>query len=119
MESGFNELMNEFQQQWDNEEVDFAAMLVPLFRMDDFIRRAYEIGKRTNETNRKKEIWKPIETAPKNGKEILVRNNNQGGCLRLIRFNAIHNYWQCKGDPILSLQDTHWMKIPDFKEPMR
>jgi len=115
MENSFQELMVEFYSQLGNQDVDFAKLLPPLVSITYFITRAYEMGKRVQEETIHNEQWKPIESAPKNGKEILARNNNQGGCLRLISFNSIHNYWQCKGDPILSLQDTHWMEIPDFQ----
>jgi len=59
--------------------------------------------------------WQPIETAPKDGTEILTRNGNQGGVKRLIKWNTTHGYWQSKGEPILNLQDTHWLKIPEYE----
>lgn len=57
--------------------------------------------------------WYPIETAPKDGLEILTCNTNQGSVKRLICWNRIHGYWQEKGQPILNLQDTHWTPLTD------
>ena len=50
------------------------------------------------------------------GKELLVCDMNQGGVMTLVRWNTIHGYWESKGKPILSLQDTHWM-IPELPLP--
>ena len=59
--------------------------------------------------------WETIETAPKTGEEFLVRYNNQGGVKELVSWNKIHGHWQTKGVAIVSLQATHWLKIPDYK----
>jgi len=56
--------------------------------------------------------WQPIETVPKDGKEILVCNMRQGGVMSLIRWNKTHSYWLNKGEVILSMQATHWMRLP-------
>jgi hypothetical protein len=55
--------------------------------------------------------WESMETAPRDGREILTCNTNIGGFIRLISWNTIHKYWQSKGEPILSLHDTHWTPI--------
>jgi len=77
-----------------------------------------EINRRLDE-GRKAIEWQPIETAPKDGTEFLARNNNQGGVKTLISWNKIHGYWQSKGKPILSMQDTHWIKIPDYEKEIK
>ncbi len=56
--------------------------------------------------------WKSIETAPKDGQEILVCNVRQGGVKQLISYNIIHDYWQSKGKPDLPFDWTHWTLIP-------
>ena len=58
--------------------------------------------------------WQPIETAPKNGEEFLVRYGKQGGVKELVFWNTIHNHWQTKGVAIIFLQATHWLEIPKF-----
>jgi DNA-directed RNA polymerase subunit RPC12/RpoP len=60
--------------------------------------------------------WREInlDQLPKDGTEFLVRNNRQGGVKSLIYWDKIHKYWKSKGEPVLSLQDTHWMEIPEF-----
>jgi len=55
--------------------------------------------------------WRPIETAPKNGQEILVCNMKQGGVMHLVYW--AQGYWQNKGSARVCLQNTHWMPLPD------
>jgi len=55
--------------------------------------------------------WQPIETAPKDGKEILVININQGNIFNLISWNTVHGYWQSKG-VVFHFQETHWTPLP-------
>ncbi len=63
-------------------------------------------------------VWNEIETLPKDGREHLVCNVNQGGILALISWNRVHGYWQNKEDIecILSasLQYTHWTYITNI-----
>ncbi len=56
--------------------------------------------------------WKPIETIPKTGEELLVCNINQGGVKRLISWSKVHRRWREKGSNLIYLQDTHWTYIP-------
>ena len=55
--------------------------------------------------------WLPIESAPKDGTEIIVCNMNQGGVKKLIWWNKVHCHWVQKGD-FVHMQDTHWADIP-------
>lgn len=48
---------------------------------------------------------------PKDGKEYLTRNDNQGKTLSLIRWNRVYENYFDKGNIILSLQCTHWAEI--------
>jgi hypothetical protein len=73
--------------------------------------------------NLKKEIekknfyyWQTIDTAPKDGTEILVCNTHQGNVKRLIWWSNVYKCWQTKGEVITNLQDTHWLKIPTKKK---
>lgn len=59
--------------------------------------------------------WQNIETAPKDGKEILVCNIRQGSITQLVRWDKIHGYWVSKGKPDLHFQWTHW--TPIFNKP--
>lgn len=56
--------------------------------------------------------WKPIETIPKDGQEVLVCNVRQGGVKQLVRWNKLYKYWQIKTLEDLYFQWTHWMPIP-------
>lgn len=56
--------------------------------------------------------WQPIDTAPKDGTEILTCNMNQGGIMRLIYWYRTTGQWRTKGAVIVCLQDTHWMPLP-------
>lgn len=57
--------------------------------------------------------WLDIEKVepPKTGEEFLTCNMRQGGVLRLVRFDRVHDRWMCKGE-VIFLQETHWMRIP-------
>ena len=59
-----------------------------------------------------KASWKPIKTAPKDGTEILVCNNDQGGMMRIIYYYQTEEQWRWEGFPIAYLHDTHWMPLP-------
>ena len=51
---------------------------------------------------------------PKQRKEFLVRNDNQGGVLSLVYYNYIHNFFTRKGKYVSEKNiGTHWMQIPE------
>lgn len=54
--------------------------------------------------------WRPIETAPKDGREFITCNMNQGGVKELVYYDKIHSAWKSKGLPIY-MQSTHWCDI--------
>lgn len=64
--------------------------------------------------------WLPIETAPKDGTEILVTYGKQGFVMQLVRFDRTFNYWKNKGEAELGLENnaTNWMPIPDPRKPL-
>lgn len=55
--------------------------------------------------------WRPISEAPKDGKEILVCWQQQGGVMQLIRWSG-NGYWMCKGEPDLNMQASHFQPLP-------
>lgn len=64
--------------------------------------------------------WLPIETAPKDGTEILVTYGKQGFVMQLVRFDRTFNYWKSKGEAELGLENnaTHWIPIPDPRKQL-
>lgn len=77
-----------------------------------------------------KKIWKPIETAPKDGRSILLMDNDQPGCKNGVADKcwcgntAVAEWWgqvndgkwimymNVPNDPPLHFIPTHWMKLP-------
>lgn len=58
--------------------------------------------------------WQPIETAPKDGQEILIRYPLQGNVKQLASYNTIHNHWQSKGGYVWAVeQKCEWHPLPD------
>ena len=58
-----------------------------------------------------KTIWRPMDTIPKTGEEVLVCNTKQGNVKQLVKWDRVHNYWKSKGEIILNLQADLWYKI--------
>lgn len=58
--------------------------------------------------------WQPLNTAPKDGTEFLVRYPLQGNVKKLVNWNTIHGYWQSKGvsDIGLAHQQVEWHPLP-------
>jgi len=58
--------------------------------------------------------WRPIETAPKDGTEIIICFKSQGNVMMLYRWNTVHKYWQGKGDPAFGMesQNVVWTHKP-------
>ena len=59
--------------------------------------------------------WQPIETAPKDGRTIVVCYGMQSNIpVKVVHFNNIHKFWSHYGEADLSLETnaTHWMPLP-------
>jgi hypothetical protein len=58
--------------------------------------------------------WAPIETAPKDGTEVLVRFPLQGNVKQLVSWSRFRGYWKSKGEPLLGLveQRAEWHPLP-------
>ena len=58
-------------------------------------------------------VWEPIETAPRDGANILVCWPQQGSLVMLVWYSPSHNYWRRPGgDAVVPMQATHWMPLP-------
>jgi hypothetical protein len=59
-------------------------------------------------------VWRPIETAPKDGTEFIAAFGHQGFVMMLFSYNTIHGYWQTKGIPNQGFLEnaTHWTPLP-------
>lgn len=58
--------------------------------------------------------WRPIESAPRDGKEFLAKYDRQGGVVILARFNTVFQCWETKGDPLkgFATNATRWCSVP-------
>ncbi len=54
--------------------------------------------------------WQPIETAPKDGSNLLVVSAN-GRAMRIARFNGMYGWQVTPGQ--WSITPTHWMQLPE------
>jgi hypothetical protein len=66
-----------------------------------------------------KSVWMSIETAPKDGRTIIVGFARQSGFpVKVVKFNRINNYWSHYGEwePGLENNATHWMPLPQPPE---
>jgi len=59
-------------------------------------------------------MWEPIETAPKDGTEILVCDVNHPNFMRLVYYYTTSGCWKDKGGRIAYMNDTHWMPLPNI-----
>ena len=75
-----------------------------------------------------KDIWEPIQTAPKDGTPILARYEWQGESrLMVIRRHKEHPWWMADHDSYIKHDDskdthrnfgfTHWMPLPNPPKP--
>jgi hypothetical protein len=56
------------------------------------------------------EGWKPMDTAPKDGTEFVVRYTLQGNVKKLVCWNNIHGFWQSKGESV-NMAGCEWSPI--------
>jgi len=63
--------------------------------------------------------WQPLATAPKDGKEFIVRYPLQMNCKQLVYWNLIHGFWMTKGEALMGLgnQQAEWHPLPE-DEPL-
>lgn len=58
--------------------------------------------------------WEPLESAPKDGREVIVRYPKQGNVKQIARWNTIHQQWESKGEAMLGLErlGVEWYMMP-------
>jgi len=73
------------------------------------------------------EGWKPIETAPRDGTEVLLWDEDSGGSCEVAFWSATHSCWleDFTADPPAGTDvvgqtvylPTHWMPLPPPPDP--
>jgi hypothetical protein len=60
-------------------------------------------------------VWRPMDTIPKTGEEVLVVYTKQGNVKRLVVWDELHGYWVSGGKPVLGLEANadYWYRITD------
>ena len=60
------------------------------------------------------QAWRPLDSAPRDGTEFVVRYTLQGNVKRLIRWNTLHGFWESKGEAAVALeqQKVEWAPLP-------
>lgn len=63
-------------------------------------------------------MWNSFESAPKDGREIIVCFPLQGNVKQLVSWNKLHGCWDNKGKAEIGLETQHclWTDIPTLKE---
>jgi hypothetical protein len=64
-------------------------------------------------------MWNSFESAPKDGREILVCYPSQGNVKQLVSWDKLHDCWDNKGKAELGLeaQGCLWLDIPAVHDP--
>lgn len=77
-------------------------------------RRALEAAIRALAVRGEPVGWQPLATAPKDGKEFIVRYPLQMNCKQLVYWNLIHGFWMTKGEALMGLgnQQAEWHPLP-------
>ena len=58
--------------------------------------------------------WQSMDSAPKDGREIMIRYPLQANVKKLASYNTIHNHWQSKGEYVWAVeQKCEWHPLPD------
>lgn len=57
--------------------------------------------------------WKPIETAPKDGRHILCYDPSKEYCSIYVVEYEIGTWVEAGGESYMTFRPTHWMELPD------
>ncbi len=63
--------------------------------------------------------WRPIETAPKDGRYIIIYGGYSGGTVTMARWQEMqrkNSRWQSSSGHPVPREPTHWMSLPQAPE---